>query len=259
MARSGRKRGPWRRLRKKILRWLAVHVLGGPLLRLWSATWRMRFENAHVFERLQAEGEHLIFCFWHNRMLPFVRSQRNSGICVMISQHGDGEIIARIVENHGFRTARGSSTRGGAAALKGLADALRTGDVALTPDGPRGPRYAFKRGAVQLASRAGRPIVLASAAPDRAWTARSWDRFLLPKPFARIHMRVLDTPLRVPPDLDDEGLNRWSREAERQLRRLTADLDRDMGREVDPILVNESASPLGSGRDRHHLPQVDST
>lgn len=190
-----------------------------------------------------AGGRHVVYAFWHNRMLAFVHTHRHRGVTVMISRHGDGEIIARAVERFGFRSVRGSSTRGGRGALKGLIDAAAGGDVAVTPDGPKGPRYVAQAGAVLIASVTGHPIVYGSAAADRAWRFRSWDRFLLPKPFARVVVRI-EPPYAVPRDLDAAGLEAARRDLERRLRRVTAELDRAVTGEVDPILVEpESAAP----------------
>jgi lysophospholipid acyltransferase (LPLAT)-like uncharacterized protein len=105
----------------------------------------------------------------------------------MISEHRDGEIIARIVERFGFFGVRGSSSRGGVRALlEGVQVLKRGADMAITPDGPRGPRHSFAPGALVLAHRAGVPVVSLVAHVDRTWRLRSWDGFEIPKPFARI-------------------------------------------------------------------------
>ncbi|RME69971.1 MAG: DUF374 domain-containing protein [Planctomycetota bacterium] len=235
MRRMGR-RSRLKRWRRQLLRWLGIHVVGGPLLRLWAATWRIEWEDEAAVRRLVDEGDPAILCFWHNRMLPFVRTHRGSGICVLVSRHGDGEVIARMIEKAGFRTARGSSSRGGAAALRALAKAVRERHVAITPDGPRGPRYRMKPGALQLAALTGRPLVLASASAVSRWQLRSWDRFELPRPFSRIRASVRPFSQPVPEGADAETLERLRLAAERELAALTAATDRAVGHEPDPAL-----------------------
>jgi lysophospholipid acyltransferase (LPLAT)-like uncharacterized protein len=107
------------------------------------------------------------------------------------------EIIARVVERFGLRTIRGSTTRGAARALLGIVRELETGsEVAVTPDGPRGPARKFATGALIAAQRVGVPIVGIGIAADRAWRLKSWDSFMIPKPFSRVHI-VYTSPTRV--------------------------------------------------------------
>jgi lysophospholipid acyltransferase (LPLAT)-like uncharacterized protein len=120
-------------------------------------------------------------------MLPLLWHHRNEGVAVVVSEHSDGEIIARILEWMGYRLIRGSTSKGADRALLGIVRTLKDGyDVAITPDGPRGPARKFAPGAVVAANRAGAPIVPALAHVDRAWKLSSWDGFIIPKPFARI-------------------------------------------------------------------------
>ena len=112
---------------------------------------------------------------------------RNEGAAVLVSEHRDGELIARILESMGYATIRGSTSRGAGRALIGLVRTLRQGgDAAVTPDGPRGPRHKFAPGAVVAAHRSGAPIVPAVAHVDRFWQLKTWDAFIIPKPFARV-------------------------------------------------------------------------
>jgi lysophospholipid acyltransferase (LPLAT)-like uncharacterized protein len=123
---------------------------------------------------------------WHGQMLMCAHAHR-SPTAVMISEHRDGEIIAQVLAGLGHSAVRGSTSRGGARALLEAAKVLSAGtDIAITPDGPRGPRHSFAPGALVLAHRTGAPIVAMGAYVNRAWRLRSWDGFEIPKPFARI-------------------------------------------------------------------------
>ncbi len=146
-----------------MLTWLKLTLLppiGAWLIRTLGVLTTIRYEGAEVVEKLYREGRHVIFAFWHNRQLMMPLAYRGSGAYVLVSQHRDGELIAKIAKRFGIRAVRGSSTRGGAAALRELIRVGRTGaDLAVTPDGPKGPRYVAKPGVVQLAKATGLPIV----------------------------------------------------------------------------------------------------
>lgn len=161
--------------------------LGLVVLRLLAATWRIRVVDGEVVTALRAARQPFVFTLWHGQMLPLVWHHRDQGIAVLISEHRDGEIIARIASALGLRAVRGSTYRGADRALVGLVRELRAGrDVAVTPDGPRGPAGHFAPGALIAAQRAGVPIVAVAAAATRAWRLRTWDGFMIPKPFARV-------------------------------------------------------------------------
>jgi len=124
--------------------------------------------------------------FWHGRILPATIYFRNRGIVVITSRSGDGEWIARIIERFGYGTARGSATRGGSRAMAEMSECLLNGiDAAFTIDGPRGPAYQVKPGAVTLARHTGQPILAIHDAVARYWELPSWDRLQIPKPFTR--------------------------------------------------------------------------
>ena len=183
------------RRRARRVRWAAR--IGSFLVRALASTWRLHVTNAETHERLRRTGQPLIFAFWHGTMLPLLWRHRNTGVAILISEHGDGEIIARIAHSLGYRSVRGSSSRGGERALLGTARALEEGqDVAFTPDGPRGPRESFAPGALVVSQRTGAPIVLIAVDAPRAWRLSTWDGFLIPKPFARVTIGYAD-PERV--------------------------------------------------------------
>lgn len=140
----------------------------------------------------------VVFCFWHRSLLACAYRFRGLGIAILISRSFDGELIARTVERLGFVAVRGSSSRGGAAGLRGLASAYAGGlRCAITADGPRGPAMIAKAGTSQLAGLTGAAWVgTFYALPERAWVLGSWDRFLVPKPFSRV---VMSWPAHVLP------------------------------------------------------------
>jgi len=160
---------------------------GAAVIRALAATWRIHVVNRQAVDALRAARRPIVFAFWHGDMLPLVWQHRDEGAAILISSHRDGEIIAGIAESFGFRTVRGSTSRGGGRALLGLVRTLEEGhDVAVTPDGPRGPARRFAPGALVAAQRAAAPIVAVAVHASRGWRLRSWDRFLVPKPFARV-------------------------------------------------------------------------
>jgi lysophospholipid acyltransferase (LPLAT)-like uncharacterized protein len=162
-------------------------VLGALLLRALGRTWRIRQVNRVAFQAMRDRRQPVIIVLWHGEMLPILWHHRHEGISILISEHADGEIIARVAESLGCRTVRGSTTRGGGRALLGLCRVVDAGgDVAITPDGPRGPARHIAPGALVVAQRARAPIVPIVVATEQAWRLKSWDGFLIPKPFARI-------------------------------------------------------------------------
>ncbi len=128
-----------------------------------------------------------VYAFWHRSLLACAWRFRNHGIAILISESFDGELISRTVARLGFRPIRGSSSRGGAAGLRNMERAYDEGlHCAFTADGPRGPAMVAKPGAAQLAARVGATVGTFYVLPERAWELRSWDRFLIPKPFSRV-------------------------------------------------------------------------
>jgi lysophospholipid acyltransferase (LPLAT)-like uncharacterized protein len=177
------------------LRWIVP--VGALLLRLLAATWRLRIVNGDYPRALRAAKAPVVFALWHGQLLPLLMMHRHENVSILISEHRDGEIIARVAERLGYHTVRGSTTRGGERALLGLARVLQSGgDVAVTPDGPRGPARRFAPGALVAAQRGGGTILPIAASASRAWRLKSWDAFLIPKPFARVTVAYA-TPTRV--------------------------------------------------------------
>jgi len=162
-------------------------ALAAPAMRLLARSWRIRTEHEERWRPLyQARRPH-VFLLWHEVLLPLLWHHRRQDIAIVVSENRDGQYLADFALGIGYRAVRGSSSRGAARALLGAVRELRAGHaVAFTPDGPRGPRRELKPGAVAAAQRGGAVIVPIHARTDRAWRLDSWDRFLIPKPAARI-------------------------------------------------------------------------
>ena len=182
-----------------------------PALRLWLVSqagyWAIRIlgrslrwevEGWDNHRSISAEGKRLIYTFWHGSIFMATYFWRNRGIVVMTSQNRDGEYIARVIRRFGYGAARGSSSRGGRRALVEMIRELEAErDVAFAIDGPRGPRYVAKPGAVWIAARTGSAILPFHISAERRWELRSWDRFQIPKPFSRARV-LIAPPISVP-------------------------------------------------------------
>lgn len=164
-------------------------LLGSLLIRLIRASVRLRVHGRETIERYAREDTRYIHVFWHAHILLMVYSYVGPLLVFMISRHRDGELIARTVERFGYRPARGSTTRGGAGALRMMLKELRRGhDIGFTPDGPRGPSRKVQPGTIAAAQASGVPVVPVAIGATRAWFLSSWDRFVVPKPFSRVLM-----------------------------------------------------------------------
>jgi lysophospholipid acyltransferase (LPLAT)-like uncharacterized protein len=173
----------------EILPWSAraALLLGRGFLQLLGHSWRMRVVNGEHVEKLRQNGTAFIFAIWHGHLLPGLWHHRDEGVTVLISEHRDGEIVARAAKSLGYGLIRGSTTRGGGRALISLVRALRSGqEIAITPDGPRGPARKFAPGALVAAQRSDAFILPVAVSASRSWRLKSWDRFMIPKPFARV-------------------------------------------------------------------------
>jgi len=204
----------------------ALGLLGYWWIAAFGRTIRWTVVGEQYHEEIRRAGKRIIYTFWHNRIFLATWFWRHRGIVVMTSQSFDGEYIARFIQRFGYGAARGSSTRGGNRALLVMAACLQRGlDVAFTIDGPRGPVYVAKKGAVMLAKLTGQAILPFHISAEAFWELPSWDRFQIPKPFTRAVV-LLGPPITVPADADDALLHRKHAELQATLDALRERGDR---------------------------------
>jgi lysophospholipid acyltransferase (LPLAT)-like uncharacterized protein len=214
-------------------------ALAALYIRLAHATGRWRTVNGEIPRLLWEKGEPFILAFWHGRllMMPYCWNPLIP-IHMLISQHRDGQIIARTVAHFGISTIAGSSSKGGGAALRALVRAIKDGAcVGITPDGPRGPRMRSSMGIAQVARLSGVKVVPAafSCAPRRLMS--SWDRFVVAPPFAS-GVFVWGNPIEVPRGADEAAVERARRAIEAGLNSVSAEADRICG--VVPVAPDEA-------------------
>ena len=178
------------------------------LIKLIGSTVRWQLEGWENWEAANRDGHIPIYTFWHNRVFLSTYFWRQRRIVVMTSQSFDGEYIARFIQRFGYGAARGSSTRGAVGAVIEMTRLMRAGcPTAFTIDGPKGPRYIAKMGAVLLAKKTGQPILPFTISTGRFWEAKkSWDGFQVPYPFSRARVMIAP-PIFVPADADEKTLN----------------------------------------------------
>ncbi len=237
---------------KSIIKSQAVASLGAHMaalyLRVLDATCRKTIVGRDRFDEARARGRGVILAFWHGRLMlaPFVRRETDAEINMLISNHRDGEIIAKAVRGFGIKFIRGSSanlrkpgkSKHGAPAVAQMLAALERGEVvAITPDGPRGPAETFQVGAIRLAQRSGAAIIVAGASATRGLRMKSWDRFFLAMPFARF-LYVASEPIIVPENADAEAIEQIRLEAQSRLSEATKAADEMAGKTTATVSQN---------------------
>ena len=206
----------WKKSPVKRAEVAAIAALGVPVIAALGSSLSWRVEG---LDRLQFDGNgrRPIMAFWHGRVLTATYYFRNRGIVVMISENFDGEWIARIIENFGYGTSRGSTSRGGQRALLQLKRDMADGRPAgFAVDGPRGPAKKVQPGVVWLAKLTGNPVVPFHMEASKFWNLASWDRTQIPKPFSTVAVAV-GSPIEVPQDASEEMLEQKRLEVEAAL------------------------------------------
>ena len=199
--------------RKRVQPWWKRHLavpVGRVLTQLLAASWRLSEHNSEGINRLRAEKQPFLLACWHGQLLVAVLANRHRGFAAMASTHGDADLMARMMTSWGYTFVRGSSSKGGREALVQMVEHLQAGHhFAITPDGPRGPRGVPKPGALVAAVRGRVPIATLHFEVTRAWRFKSWDRFCVPKPFAKV--RCIYTDPWMPPDTSEASMAELTR------------------------------------------------
>jgi hypothetical protein len=207
---------------------------------LLGYSWRIRWMGLEHDRAARKNHSNVIYAFWHGRMLALCFSHRRRRVHIMVSEHRDGEMIARTVDLLGFIPVRGSTTRGGLRALFQMAERGSAGyDVAITPDGPRGPRFQVQQGVITLAQRTGMPIVPVTDSASLRKTLSSWDRYIIPLPFSRVVI-MHGEPIFVPRQLTAERMEEKRVQLEEALQALTHRADEMMGKDPCPSYMTLS-------------------
>jgi lysophospholipid acyltransferase (LPLAT)-like uncharacterized protein len=196
---------------------------GAALLRILFATLRIRMHDPHNF-RGNPPDQPVIYTFWHNRILAITAAfcreypPGRGGVLVLTSASRDGMWLGEVAHQLGLGSVRGSSSRRGATAMRELLEKVALGhDIAITPDGPRGPKYELGAGLVYLAEKAGLPVLPVHANFSGCWRLRSWDQFMIPRPFSRVDI-TLGPLMRVPATQTDKEFEAERRKIESVLR-----------------------------------------
>jgi len=226
---TGRKRRPLKVARRRAragAAWLAPVI--ALVLRSLAATWRVRVEGEDPFAEGRLEGG--LGALWHRGVVVAAALYRDTGICVPVSRSADGDLIVGVMKRLGLgESPRGSSRSGAVSVLRNLVRLVTAGRVvAVLTDGPLGPARVSKPGVLQVARLAGVPIVPVGLSARPCVRIRSWDRMLVPLPFARVLCRYGE-PLAVPSGAEGERLEAVRRALDARLDALTADADRALG------------------------------
>jgi lysophospholipid acyltransferase (LPLAT)-like uncharacterized protein len=206
----------WSQSRVKRIEIAAISAIGVPLITALGSSLNWKVEGLEHLD-FAGNGRRPIMAFWHGRVLAATYYFRQRGIVVMISENFDGEWIARIIEQFGFRTSRGSTSRGGRRALLQLKREMERGlPSGFAVDGPRGPARQAQPGAVWLAKLTGNPVVPFHMEASSYWNLRSWDRTQIPRPFSTVALAV-GAPIDVPADANEATLEAKRVEVEESL------------------------------------------
>jgi lysophospholipid acyltransferase (LPLAT)-like uncharacterized protein len=209
-----------------IIKWIGF--LGAIIIRAWISTLSFRYRSLGVnvfMDRGRVRQQPKFVAFWHENMLVPCHEFARRDILVLISQHADGEMIAQVCKHVGFGTIRGSSTRGGLKALRQMIRASDECHIVVIPDGPRGPRRHVELGLIYLAAKTGLPIVLLGIGHDRPWRLKTWDRFVIPRPFSRAIV-LASAPIHIAETATRADLEEQRKMVEQALNDITDYADR---------------------------------
>jgi hypothetical protein len=195
------------------------------LIRAWMSTldYRIAFYD-HAVDPAHGVETPRIYIFWHEYILYPLYMRGHCHLSMLLSRHRDADVLARVAHHLGFDCVRGSTYRGSVQAMRELLEKSRHMHLAITPDGPRGPRRQLAQGPIYLASKLQLPLVVMGFGYDRPWRVNSWDRFAIPRPFSRARA-IISPPVHLPHDLDRDGLEHCRGQVEALLNSLTAEAE----------------------------------
>lgn len=193
-----------------------------------------------------------IYCFWHEYILFPLYLRGHNNLAMLLSKHRDADVLSETARRLGFDFVRGSTFRGGSAAIRELMAKSADTNLTITPDGPRGPRRAMAQGPVYLSSKIGRPLVLMGFGYSHAYRTPTWDQFAIPLPYCRARA-VVSPAIQIPPDLDRTGLESYRVQMEQLLNRLTCEAE--AWAESGTHKCNEQ--PLRRAFNRHRHRRLD--
>jgi hypothetical protein len=217
-------------LKKQLVSWL------GPWLAYWVIRvlgWTMRFEvvNPEIQKSFVEQGIPYIGAFWHDRLLMMPLEYRGKKLSFLVSPHRDGLIVGKALKKFGLHPIFGSSGRRSSSALKEMIRAIRNGsDMAIVPDGPRGPRHRLQAGVIELARLTGKPILPLTFSASKKKIFKTWDRFFLPYPFSK-GIFIWGEPIYVDRNADRDALEEKRLFVERRLNEITEEADRHFNKE----------------------------
>jgi lysophospholipid acyltransferase (LPLAT)-like uncharacterized protein len=219
----------------------AIGFAAGWLVRLWIGTLRYRYRpmGANLDPNQPHFQGRYLYAFWHENILVPAYHYGRRDINVLISEHADGQMIAEACRHLGFRVVRGSATRGGARAIRQMRRISRSAHLAITPDGPRGPRRQVQSGVVYLAALTGLPIVVFGIAFEHAWRMDSWDHFALPYPWSAAVCVTLE-PIHVPEKIGKDQIEHYRLKVENAMNEATETAERIV--RGDPPAITSSVS-----------------
>jgi lysophospholipid acyltransferase (LPLAT)-like uncharacterized protein len=210
-----------------------VSTLGYWIIRIVCGSLRWEKIDWGHLESIHKAGRRSIVAFWHGRIFPGTYAFRNRGIVVMTSRNRDGDYIAGVIQRFGYEAARGSSTRGGRAAIQEMLRLMKQNrDLGFTVDGPLGPRYVAKPGAAYVARKTGNAVLPFSVSVEKKWVMRSWDHFIVPKPFSRAFL-LIGAPIYVDANATKEEIAEAEAEIQRSLEELRDRTDTHWGGDPD--------------------------
>lgn len=210
-----------RKLKQDFLRFVGTYILNYAV-NIVCKSIRIRYNNLNIIEDLENQNKNFVLAFWHGNMLVPWFQFRNKGIAALISKSKDGDLLAKLLRHWKYQVVRGSSSSGGNTALGIMVDyAKNKCSVAVTPDGPKGPRFKFKAGAVITAKKSGIPLVLVAAGIKRKRILNSWDHFEIPKLFSEVNIFFYG-PIFIDSKLSYEDTSKVIKDCENTLSELSS-------------------------------------